>query len=86
MTDSLSDYYRKELLTLDEFCFTMIRRANIEGSKCNVAMSAGQPHKPVIPVGGRGWSSWPGRVDPMTHLNKTGWSVIPVVTFLIPLA
>ena len=64
----------------------MIRRADIEGSKSNVAMNAWLPHKPVIPVGGRGWSSWAGRVGRMTHLNKTGWSVIPVITFLIPLA
>ena len=30
----------------------------------------GCQHKPVIPVGGRGWSSWARSVGPMTHLNK----------------
>ncbi|KAG2241890.1 hypothetical protein Bca52824_096267 [Brassica carinata] len=35
--------------TLGEFCFTMIGRADIEGSKSSVAMS-GSCHKPVIPV------------------------------------
>ena len=38
-------------------------------------MNAWLPHKPVIPVDGGGWSSWPGRVGLMTHLSKTGWSV-----------
>ena len=70
----------------DEFCVTMIGRADIKGSKSNVAMNAWLQHKPVIPVGGKGWSSWAGCVGPMTHLNKSGRSVIPVVTFLTPLA
>ena len=64
----------------------MIGRASIKGSKSNVAMNAWLPHKPIIPVSGRGWSSWIGWVDPMTHLNKTGWSVTPVVNFLTTLA
>ena len=33
-------YKRKELLTLGKFCFIMIGRADIEGSKRNVAMNA----------------------------------------------
>ena len=36
-------------LCLSEFCFTMIGRADIEGSKSNVAMNAWLP-QPVIPV------------------------------------
>ena len=35
-------------------------------------MNAWLPHKPVTPVGGRGWSSWAKRLGPMTHLNETG--------------
>ena len=64
----------------------MIGRADIKGSESNVAMKAWLPHKPVIAVGGRGWSSRVGRVGPMTRLNKTGLGVIPVLTFLTPLA
>ena len=41
----------KELLTLGEFCFTMIVRADIEKSKSNVAMNAWMPHKPLMLVG-----------------------------------
>ena len=44
-------------------------------------MNAWLPHKPVIPVGGRGWWSWAGRVGPMTHLNKTGWGCYPCGNF-----
>ena len=62
------------------------RKSRHQGSKSNVAMNAWLPHEPFIPVGGRGWSSWAGRVGPMTHLNKTGWVIIPVVTFLTLLA
>ena len=35
--------------TLGEFCFAMIGRADIEGSKSDVAMKLDR-HKPVIPV------------------------------------
>ncbi|OAQ29946.1 hypothetical protein K457DRAFT_74295, partial [Linnemannia elongata AG-77] len=38
--------------TLTEFCFSMIGRADIEGSKSNVAMNAWLCHKPVIPLFG----------------------------------
>ena len=49
-------------MTLGEFCFTIIRRADIEGSKSNVAMNAWLPQKPVMPVGDGAWSLWAGKV------------------------
>ncbi|PPD88754.1 hypothetical protein GOBAR_DD14314 [Gossypium barbadense] len=42
-------YWWMKNLTFGEFYFTMIRRADIEGSKSNVAMNLGC-HKPVISV------------------------------------
>ena len=44
-----------ELLTLGEFCFTMIERASIEGSKSNVAMNArAVPQRQLCLWGGEG--------------------------------
>ena len=40
----------------------MVGRPNIEESKSNVALNAWLPHKSVISVGCRVWSSWAGTV------------------------
>ena len=61
----------KELLKLGEFCFTMIGRADIEGSKNNVAMNACAATEAGYLCGWWGWSSWTGRVGRRTNLTFT---------------
>ena len=61
----------KELLTLGEFCFTMIGRADIEGSKNNVAMNACAATEASYLCGWWGWSSWTGSVGRRTNLTFT---------------
>ena len=61
----------KELLTLGEFCFTMIGRADIEGSKNNVAMNACAATEAGYLCGWWGWSSWTGSVGRRTNLTFT---------------
>ena len=61
--------------TLTEFCFGMIGRADIEGSKSNVAMNAWLPQ-----------ASYPcTRVSIVVSTRFVAIS-LPVVTFLAPLA
>ena len=61
----------KELVTLAEFCFTMIGRADIEGSKNNVAMNACAATEAGYLCGWWGWSSWTGSVGRRTNLTFT---------------
>ena len=73
----------KGLLTLGDFCFTVIGRANTEGSKSNVSMSAWVSHQP-------GKGSRAGRVRLLAkfqilkikHLPLLPTINLPVVQFI----
>ena len=61
----------------------MIGRADIEGSKSNVAMNACAVAQASYACGVCRWSPWAGRVGTRTHFSLIrGGSVTPVVTFL----
>ena len=61
----------------------MIGRADIEGSKSNVAMNACTAAQASYACGVWRWSPWAGRVGTRTHFSLIrGGSVTPVVTFL----
>ena len=75
-------YWRVNNPTLSEFCFRMIGRADIEGSKSNVAMNAWLPQaSSLVPSKSRqafcSWrSSGPvglGLVRPVSRPHPLGW-------------
>ena len=62
-----------EVCTLGEFCFTMIGRADIEGSKSNVAMNAWLPQA-SYPCGNLSDTSCLKPIGPVARSSvKSAW-------------